>query len=198
MKMKEKIIELADKLRVVDYKLIDSYYEGYIGKEVYEVTLVDGRKKKVERIVKNRRDGDAVVIIPITKEGKYVIEVQSRPNMIDTEGVAVEFPAGMVDGGEEFVDAAKRELLEETGYVAENFKEIEWHYQDQGCSNAIIKTFVATGCWKKEGQHLDSDEMLSSLEITLDELAELFDTRVINDASSKIATLLVLRHNKKD
>jgi len=196
--MKEKIIELANKVRVVDYKLISSYYEGYIGKEVYDVTLADGTVKRTERILKNRSDGDAVVIIPITKEGKYIIEVQSRPNMIDTEGVAVEFPAGMVDNGEEFIDAAKRELLEETGYVSENIKELEWHYQDQGCSNAIIKTFIATGCWKREGQHLDADEVLSTIEVTLDELTELFDTRVINDASSKLAVLLLLRQNKKD
>ena len=196
--MKDKIIDYARKLRTVDYKLIDSNYDGYIGREIYEVTLANGAVKKVERIVKARQDGDAVVIVPITKEGKFVIEVQSRPNMIDTFGVAVEFPAGMVDGGEEFEEAARRELSEETGYVCSTLEELEFHYQDQGCSNAIIRTFVARDCEKKENQKLDPDEMLEPLEVTLDELIELFDSSVINDASSRLAILTYLRKIKKD
>ena len=195
--MKDKIIEYARKLRTVDYKLKSSYYEGYIGKETYEVTLADGTTKIVERIVKNRIDGDAVVILPITKEGNILIEVQSRPNMIDSFGVAIELPAGMVDNGEEYVDAAKRELEEETGYICREMKELEWHYQDQGCSNAIIKTFIAYDCEKKKDQSLDPDEILEPLEVTLDELVELYDSKVINDASSKLAILTYLRQNKK-
>ncbi len=195
--MKEKILEYARNLQTVDYKLVSSYYEGYIGKEVYDVTLADGRVKRVERLVKERNDGDAVVIIPITRQGKYLIEVQSRPNMIDTFGVAVEFPAGMVENGEEFVDAAKRELEEETGYICEEIKQIEWHYQDQGCSNAVIKTFLATNCEKKANQHLDPGEMLKPLEITLDEVIELFDSNLIIDASSRLALLTYLRKYKE-
>ena len=196
--MKEKLIEYAKNIRAVDYKLISSYYEGYLGKEIYDVTLANGTIKRVERIVKNRMDGDAVVIIPITKEGNVIIEVQSRPNMIDADGVAIEFPAGMVDNGEEFVDAAKRELEEETGYVCSDIYELEWHYQDQGCSNAIIKTFVALDCEKKLNQRLDADEVLEPLEVSLEELIELYDSKLINDASSKLALLTYLRHNKKD
>ena len=196
--MKDKIIEYARNLRTVDYKLVSSYYEGYIGKEVYEVTLANGAVKKVERIVKGRQDGDAVVIIPITKDGKFIIEVQSRPNMIDALGVAIEFPAGMVDGGETFKAAARRELSEETGYICSTLEELECHYQDQGCSNAIIRTFIARDCEKKENQKLDPDEMLEPLEVTLDELIELYDSKVINDASTKLAILTYLRQNKKD
>ncbi|MBQ4031461.1 MAG: NUDIX hydrolase [Bacilli bacterium] len=196
--MKEKIIEFANKLRAVDYKLVGSSYAGYIGKEIYEVTLANGAVKRVERIIKNKQDGDAVVIIPVTKEGKFVIIVQSRPNMIDTDGVAIEFPAGMVDPGEEFVDSARRELLEETGYTCSSLEEIEFHYQDQGCSNAVIKTFVANDCEKRENQKLDPDEMLQVLEVTLDELVELLDNGSINDASTKLGILTYLRQNKKD
>ena len=187
--MKEKIEEYAKKLQAKEYRLVSSYQNGYIGKNVFDVTLNDGTKRRIEQITKNHEDGDAVVILPITKEGKILIEVQSRPNLIDTNGVAVEFPAGMVDLDEDYVDAAKRELMEETGYVSNKFKELEWHYQDQGCSNAIIKTFIALDCEKKTEQRLDDDEVLQPLEVTEEELLELFNDKYINDASSKIAIL---------
>ena len=187
--MKEKIEEYAKKLQAKEYRLVSSYQNGYIGKNVYDVTLNDGTKRRIEQITKNHEDGDAVVILPITKEGKILIEVQSRPNLIDTNGVAVEFPAGMVDLNEDYIDAAKRELMEETGYVSDEFEELEWHYQDQGCSNAIIKTFIALNCEKKTDQRLDDDEVLEPLEVTKEELIELFDDKYINDASSKIAIL---------
>jgi ADP-ribose pyrophosphatase len=116
--------------------------------------------------------------------------------MIDTHGIAVEFPAGMVDPGEEFVNAAKRELEEETGYVSNDLREIEWHYQDQGCSNAIIKVFVAKNCEKKSQQSLDPDEALEPLEVSLDDLMDLYDSRLIIDASSRLALLTYLRDIK--
>ena len=194
--MKEKILEYANKLKTIDYKLVSSNYDGYIGRETYEVTLANGKVKIIERIIKNRQDGDAVVIIPQTVDGKYLIEVQSRPNMIDTHGVAVEFPAGMVNPGEKFIDAARRELEEETGYLCGNLREIEWHYQDQGCSNAIIKVYVARNCEKKSHQNLDPDEALEPLEVSLEELIELYDFRLIIDASSRLALLTYLRNIK--
>ncbi len=195
--MIDKIIEYAKSIQVKSYDVVSEYKEGYLGKRVYNVLLENGRTKEVERLLKDGEDGNAVVIIPFTKDGKVIIEVQSRPNMVDSNGIAVEFPAGMVDKNEEFVKAAERELLEETGYTAEEFKELEWHYQDQGCSNAIIKTYIATNCFKNGKQELDPDEVLEPLEVTFEELMELFHNKMINDASSKLAILYYLDQNKK-
>lgn len=195
--MIDKIIEYAKNIQVKSYDVVSEYKEGYLGKKVYNVLLANGRTKEVERLLKDGEDGNAVVIIPITKDDKFVIEVQSRPNMVDSNGIAVEFPAGMVDKGEEYIDAARRELMEETGYNAEEFEELEWHYQDQGCSNAIIKTFIAKNCEKTGKQDLDPDEVLEPLEISFDELMELLNRKMINDASSKLAILYYLEKNKK-
>ena len=194
--MNEKIKEYTEKIKLQEAHLISSYQEGYLGKNVYLIRLNDGTTREIEQLTKNHIDGDAVVVMPITKDNKIIIEVQSRPNLIDNDGVSIEFPAGMVDVNEEYTEAARRELLEETGYIADYVEELEWHYQDQGCSNAIIKTFLAVGCEKKDTQHLDDDEVLQPLEITMEELLELYKTGRINDASSKLAILSYLTKKK--
>lgn len=67
---------------------------------------------------------DWVNVIAITKEGKFIIEEQYRHGI---QKVCFELCAGMVDDGESPLEAAKRELLEETGYAGG-----EW--QDFGMS----------------------------------------------------------------
>jgi 8-oxo-dGTP pyrophosphatase MutT (NUDIX family) len=63
---------------------------------------------------------DAVVIIPIVKRAgqsdAVILVSQFRP---PTNGVCLEFPAGLVDEGESAAQAALRELSEETGYVGQ-------------------------------------------------------------------------------
>lgn len=182
---KNSIKSLVSKLKIKEVKLLSSYKKWYIGKNVFEVTLNDGSKKHVEQILKNGRNGDAVVIIPITEEGKFIMIVQSRPNT--KEEVLVEFPAGMIDEGEDSLASAKRELLEETGYISDDFKEIEWHYQDQGCSQAIIRIYVAEGCHKVQEQRLDGGERLKPIEMTYSEILKLIqEGNLVNDASTKL------------
>ena len=177
--------ESKEKYRVKEKKLISSYKDGYIGKNVYEVTLNNGLTKKIEQITKGGRNSDAVIIVPITKENKFVVIVESRPNTEDT--VCLEFPAGMVDPGETHEQAGARELLEETGYKAEKLVELEWHYQDQGCSSAIIKSFVAINCEKVQEQRLDDTESIDSFEIPEEEVTELALNNEITDSGSRLA-----------
>lgn len=61
---------------------------------------------------------DWVNVIAITKEGKYIVEEQYRHGV---QQVCLELCAGMVDEGESPLGAAKRELLEETGYSGGNW-----------------------------------------------------------------------------
>jgi ADP-ribose pyrophosphatase len=184
---KERMLKALKDFKVVDKELISTYQEGYIGKNVYSVTLADGSTRRIEEILKRGVPGDAAVIIPITIEGNIVMVVQSRPNTKET--VSIELPAGMVDSGEDYQDTAIREMLEETGYEAENVYELEWHYQDQGCSGAIIKTFVAEGCKKKQEVNLDAGERLQYVEMSFEDIINLIKSREINDANTKIAVL---------
>lgn len=188
----KKLREAFKSLKVKSSELVSTYTEGYIGKSIYKVTLNDGSTRMCEQILKNKRNGDAVVIIPITQDGNFVMVVQSRPNTEET--VVVEFPAGMVDENECPKKSAERELLEETGYVADYIYELEWHYQDQGCSKAIIRTFIAEGCHKVQEKKLDGDEKLEFVEMEYNDILNMLktdreDIPSISDANSKIAIM---------
>ncbi len=195
---KDKVLRECSLLKVKDVELISTYKKGYIGKNVFMVTLNDGSKRYAEQILKNGRNGDAVVIVPITNDGKFVMVIQSRPNTQDE--VIVEFPAGMVDEGEEAIESAKRELLEETGYKSDNFYELEWHYQDQGCSRAVVRTYVAEDCYKVGKKELDGFERLEPVEVSYDDVVGLMDADDgelgIRDANSKIAFLQYVKKKR--
>ena len=186
----DRIKQDYEQMKVVGKELIGSYQQGYIGKTTSKVTLANGKEVIVDTITKNKRPGDAAVIVPITEEDKFVMVVQSRPNT--RPGVVIEFPAGMVDEGENPIVSARRELLEETGYECDDIYLLEEHYQDQGCSEAVIRMYVATGCRKVAEQKLDGDESLDFIELGYDEILNLIkNSNVnevgINDASSKLA-----------
>ena len=186
----DRIKQDYEQMKVVGKELISSYQQGYIGKTTSKVTLANGKEVIVDTITKNKRPGDAAVIVPITEEDKFVMVVQSRPNT--RPGVVIEFPAGMVDEGENPIVSARRELLEETGYECDDIYLLEEHYQDQGCSEAVIRMYVATGCRKVAEQKLDGDESLDFIELGYDEILNLIkNSNVnevgINDASSKLA-----------
>ncbi len=184
---REKMLKAIREFKTVKKELVSSYQDGYIGKRVYRVTLADGSSRMVEEITKRGVPGDAAVVIPITKDGNVIMVVQSRPNTRET--VSVELPAGMVDPGEDFQNTAVREMLEETGYDAENIYELEWHYQDQGCSGAVIKTFVAEGCKKKQDVKLDDNERLTYVEMSFDDIFKMIKNKEISDANTKVAVL---------
>ena len=174
--------------KVISSELVDSYHSGYIGKDTYLYTLGNGETKKCDCITKGNRNGDAVIIVPILENGNYLMILESRP--LTKENTVLEFPAGMVDDGEDFKEAALRELLEETGCVPSSIHELEWHYQDQGCSKAVVKTYVALGCNRVCEQKLDNQEYLVPLEISKEELLGLlFENKDIVDANTKIAAL---------
>ena len=179
--------EIINNYKVRSKRIISSYKKGYIGINTYEVMLNNEKKKIIEQIIKDKSSGNAAVIIPITKDNTFLLIIESRPNT--KEEVLIEFPAGMQEINEDYLTAAKRELEEETSYSSNNIIELESHYQDQGCSSAQIKTFIAYDCYKINNQHLDSSEDLSCIEITEKELDELFNNNELKDANTKLAYL---------
>lgn len=181
------IKKIRNNYKIIKRELTNVIESGYIGKRSYKFTLNDGTIKHCDQITKSHSNGDAVVIIPILKNGNYLLIIESRP--LTKEETVIEFPAGMVDENEKESLSALRELQEETGYTSDNIKELEWHYQDQGCSSAIIKTFVAIDCYKISNQKLDESEKIVPIELTENELDYLYKNNKLNDANTKIAYL---------
>ena len=120
-----------------------------------------------------------------------------QPRVFTKDTVAVELPAGYVDGLEDYEMAARRELLEETGYVAEEMIHLGSFYQDQGCSEAYNYAYLALDCEKVKEQKLDKDEFVRYFLCNYEEVLELVKMGYIKDIQSKYALELSKQYIKR-
>ncbi|MBQ8496274.1 MAG: NUDIX hydrolase [Clostridia bacterium] len=128
----------------------------------------------------------AVCIVPITDEGEIVMERQFR---YPFGKVLWEIPAGKLDKDEfDHLEAAKRELREETGYTAENFTFIGEYYPSPAILSESIHMYVATGL-KKGEQDLDEDEFLDVSKIPFDDVVKMILNNEITDGKTQAAVL---------
>ena len=121
------------------------------------VRLPDGSESTREYIV----HPGAVVVIPVFENGDLLLERQHRyPLHRDF----IELPAGKIDAGEADLTCAKRELEEETGYTASEWREVTTIYPCIGYSDERLAFYLARGL--VEGNHgRDPDEFLEILQV---------------------------------
>jgi len=123
------------------------------------VRLPDGATAEREYI----EHPGAVMIIPVLDTGELVMERQYRyPLRRDM----LELPAGKIDAGEQPLECAKRELLEETGYVASDWRYVATIHPVIGYSNERIEMFLARGL-THQGASLDDGEHLEVFRLQL-------------------------------
>lgn len=104
-----------------------------------------------------------------------------------------EFCAGKLERGEDPADAARRELLEETGYRASHVEPLGCFYTSPGFADERMHAFLATGL-EHVGQSLQDDERIEVQARARDELAELVRTGAVRDGKTIATwTLLELR-----
>lgn len=133
-----------------------------------------------------------VAVIAMDENGKIPIVKQYRKA---AEDFLLEIPAGKLEHGENPVDTAKRELLEETGYVAEELEELASFYSSPGFTNEIIHVFSAKNLIKGEAKP-DEDEYIEIEYYTIEELKEMVANKMIKDSKSIISILMYDSINK--
>ncbi len=171
-----------------DYKSINRSIQSnntFLQSESYLITLKNGLIINREKLIKGNNDGSASIIVPLTIEKEILMVIE--PRVFTKETVAINFPAGYIEKDEVPIESAKRELIEETGYVSNDWIEIDSYYQDEGCSSAYNHIFLARDCVKRENQNLDNDEITFPILLNLEEVFELEETGYITGANSKLA-----------
>lgn len=99
-----------------------------------------------------------------------------------------ELPAGKLEKGEDPFEAAKRELTEEVGVTADNWRDLGYFWPTVGYCTERIHMYLATGL-HPAAMHLDEDEFLEPYRIPLEELVAKSLAGEIRDAKTVIGAL---------
>jgi ADP-ribose pyrophosphatase len=125
----------------------------------------------------------AVLVVPVLDDGRLVFERQFRYPL---RKAFIELPAGKIDPNEDTLLTGQRELLEETGYSARDWRYLAALHPCIGYSDEIIHVYLATGL--QEGEHSrEHDESLEVFTMTLEHAMEALRRGEITDGKTMIA-----------
>jgi len=125
----------------------------------------------------------AVAVLALTDDSRMLVVEQYRKPL---EKSQIEIPAGKLDAGEDPLDAAKRELEEETGYRCESLRHISSFYTSPGFADEILHLYAAERLSKGEANP-DEDEFLELEAITLEQAQAYMREGRISDAKTVMA-----------
>jgi len=160
-------------------------YEGRIFDVLLdEVELPSGRRTTRE-VVKHV---GAVGLVPVLDDGRIVLVEQYR---YPAGEILIEVPAGRLEEGETPDQTARRELLEETGYMADEMKRVTVFYTTPGYTSEKLYLYLARGLTKAETKP-DFDENIRLREVSVEDALRLIGRGEIRDGKT-IAGLLYYR-----
>lgn len=166
---------------IFEEKMISSEYK-YKGKVLnLRVDKVTAPCGEATREIVEHNGG--VGLLALTDEGKVVLVRQFR---YAAGEVVLEIPAGKLEEGENSMEAAIRELKEETGYSAAKIQYLFSYYCGIGYSEELLHSYLFTGLTPGE-THFDEDEALETVEYTPDEMIEMVMNGEICDSKTIIA-----------
>lgn len=159
---------------------------------IYQGAIINLRRDKVtvqggtsyREIIEH--NGGAV-IAALTEDKKLVMVRQYRK---PADKVMLEVPAGKIDPGEKPLEAAVRELKEETGYTAEKVEFLTQFYPSVGYSEEVLYLYLCTGLTPGE-TNFDENEAIDIEEVELDRLFKMAMSGEIDDAKTLIAIMMV-------
>ena len=176
----EKITKLYDKVKG-NLTKEDILYSGDFIKLIREIyKLPNNRTITREKIVKNGGK-DSVIIVATDGNGNYILTFQTRIN----DKIIAEFPSGYIENGEDVIEAAKRELKEETGYVSDNVTILDNSYYSVGIDNSICYVVRIKNSIK--AFNVNPNENLTYGIFTEEELKYLLNNNIMCGSLNKLA-----------
>lgn len=145
------------------------------------VEIADG-KNSFREVVKH---SGGVVILALKDDNTVLIVKQFRYPLKQT---ILELPAGKLEKGEEPDLAAKRELEEETGYRAKDWKSLGYIYTSPGYSDEKLYLYLARNL-EYAGAHPDEGEIIKAYEYPLSEVIRMVKNGEISDAKTICAVM---------
>lgn len=137
--------------------------------------------------------GGSAVMMPVDERSRILLVRQYR---LPAKQYLWELPAGRLDPGETPMQAARRELIEETGYRAKKWKKIAEFYASPGFLAEKMTVFLATGLTSGEKKPME-DERIETRWFTSAELDRAIESGKILDAKTQIGFLKWKRYAKK-
>ncbi len=158
-------------------------YEGRIlNLRVDEIRTPTG-VEALREIVEN---GGAVAMVALDDQQRVVLVKQYRHAV---RSIVIEIPAGKLDGDEDPLDGAQRELSEETGFHAAHFEQLGSFYPAPAWSTEFVYLYLATDLTPGPS-HLEADEAIELLHVPLSEAIEMIHSGAIIDGKTMAALLL--------
>ena len=159
--------------RVLDGKFIRMHTD--------RVRLPDGSESHREYVL----HPGAVVIAAFLDADTLVFEHQYR---YPVGRHFIELPAGKIDDGEDQNETARRELLEETGYVSDHWQHALTMHPTIGYANEHIELYVAKAI-RQVGHQRDAGEFLEVFTMTLDDAVTRVGRGEITDTKTAFSLL---------
>lgn len=174
--------------KIEKWKTLDTRYiikRPWLTARVDRVQLPDGRINPEHYVLEYP---DWVNVTAITAEGKFVFVRQYRHAF---DGIFDELCAGVSEKGEQPIEAARRELLEETGYAGGEWTLTMTIGQNPSTCNNLTYCFLAQGVEKVGSQHLDASE---DIEVVLKSEREVYDMLVADEMKQALMAAPLWRY----
>jgi len=166
-------------------------YTGPLFKVLKEEVHERGMKPVSRDII--RHNGSVVILaIDDSKSKKDPLIVIERQYRHAAAQYLYEVPAGKVDAGEERLAAAKRELIEETGFRAKKWTKLTRYFASPGFLGEWMQVYLAEGLTPGDAQP-EPDERIQIYLVPLSEVLRLIDSGEIHDGKTLVSVMLYAR-----
>lgn len=160
-----------------EVKSSETMYSGnFISVKRDIISLPDGGEAEREIVAR----GEASAILPINSEGDIVFVRQYRHGL---GGMSLEIPAGVMDEGEDPIKCAKRELEEETGFIAGTIEHMFSMHTTVGFCDEVIHIYKGEN-FTQGKQNLDDDEFLEILVYSVKQAFDMIKSGKITDSKT--------------
>jgi ADP-ribose pyrophosphatase len=159
---------------------------------VFSEEIREPNGKQVKRDIIRHNGSVVVLAVDNSKSKKDPLILIERQFRHAAEQYLYEVPAGKMDEGEKRLAAAKRELMEETGYRAKKWTKLVRYYASPGFLGEWMQVFLAEDLTPGEAKP-EEDESLELQFVPLSELLRLIDAGEIHDGKTLVSVMLYAR-----